>query len=265
MASSEKPGADAAADPARSPLSHLDGEGRARMVDVSGKDETVREAIAEVRVVMAPETLALIERGGVAKGDVLAVARVAGIMAAKRTGELIPLCHPLPVDAVDVDFDSEAAAGVLHIRTRARTPRAHRRRDGGHDRGVRRGAHCLRHVQGGREGHPHRGPVSAREARRQVRQLGAPGAGAVSTLTVRYFASLRERLGIERETLPASAEGISLMELLERLALVHDEEVIEALTGPGVRIAVNDTLVDGDPGLLAAGDVVAFLPPVTGG
>lgn len=117
MSSSEQPGADAADHP----LSHIDGEGRARMVDVSAKDETIREAIAEVRVVMSPETLALIEAGGVAKGDVLAVARVAGIMAAKRTGELIPLCHPLPVDAVDVDFDSEPAAGVLRIRTRART------------------------------------------------------------------------------------------------------------------------------------------------
>lgn len=87
----------------------------------------------------------------------------------------------------------------------------------------------------------------------------------MSTLTVRYFASLRERLGIERETLPAPAGGTSLAELLERLALVHGEAAIEALTGPGVRIAVNDALVDGDPGLLRSGDVVAFLPPVTGG
>ncbi len=121
MSATDEPAAGTAAAATGSPLSHLDAEGRARMVDVSGKDETIREAIAEVRVIMTPETLALIERGGVAKGDVLAVARVAGIMAAKRTGELIPLCHPLPVDAVDVDFDSDADRGELRIRTRART------------------------------------------------------------------------------------------------------------------------------------------------
>lgn len=87
----------------------------------------------------------------------------------------------------------------------------------------------------------------------------------MSTLTVRYFASLREGLGIERETLPAPAGGTSLAELLEQLAVVHGEAAVEALTGAGVRIAVNDELVDGDPGPLAAGDVIAFLPPVTGG
>lgn len=120
MSAADESGAAAPAS-VGSPLSHLDAEGRARMVDVSGKDETVREAVAEARVVMSPETLALIETGGVAKGDVLAVARVAGIMAAKRTGELIPLCHPLPVDAVDVDFEHGGEPGVLRIRTRART------------------------------------------------------------------------------------------------------------------------------------------------
>ena len=87
----------------------------------------------------------------------------------------------------------------------------------------------------------------------------------MSTLTVRYFASLREQLGIERETLPAAADGTSLTELLEQLAVLHGEAAVEALTGAGVRIAVNDTLVDGDPGLVKPGDVVAFLPPVTGG
>jgi cyclic pyranopterin phosphate synthase len=103
------------------PLSHLDAAGNARMVDVSAKAETVREAVAEARVRMKPGTLALIERGGVAKGDVLAVARVAGIMAAKRTGDLIPLCHPLPLDAVTVDFEAEGDSGLLTIRARART------------------------------------------------------------------------------------------------------------------------------------------------
>src|SRR5437016_4527363 len=85
-------------------LSHVDAEGRARMVDVSDKDETDRVAVAGARVVMRPETLARIRAGEIAKGDVLATARLAGIMAAKRTAELIPLCHPLALTSVAVDL-----------------------------------------------------------------------------------------------------------------------------------------------------------------
>jgi len=85
-------------------LSHLDERGAARMVDVSGKADTNRVATAEALVRMKPETLALIQSGGVPKGDVLATARIAGIMAAKRTAELIPLCHPLPITGVAVDL-----------------------------------------------------------------------------------------------------------------------------------------------------------------
>ena len=88
-----------------SPLTHLDEEGRARMVDVSGKAETARLARAACTVTMAPETLAMVRQGTAAKGDVLAVARLAGIMAAKRTADLIPLCHGLSPDSVAVDFD----------------------------------------------------------------------------------------------------------------------------------------------------------------
>lgn len=86
-------------------LSHIDERGRAKMVDVSGKPVTVREAVAEGFVTMRGETLRAIAEERVAKGEVLAVARIAGIMAAKRCGELIPLCHPLPVESVEVDFD----------------------------------------------------------------------------------------------------------------------------------------------------------------
>src|SRR5678816_2228895 len=85
-------------------LTHTDLEGRARMVDVGDKAETDRVAVAGARVVMRPETLARIKAGDVAKGDVLAVARIAGIMAAKRTPELIPLCHPLALTSVAVDL-----------------------------------------------------------------------------------------------------------------------------------------------------------------
>lgn len=87
-----------------SKLTHLDDKGAARMVDVGGKAETRRSATAEGRIVMAPATLAAVRDGSGPKGDVLATARIAGIMAAKRTGELIPLCHPLGLESVTVDF-----------------------------------------------------------------------------------------------------------------------------------------------------------------
>ena len=93
-----------------SKLTHLDEAGAARMVDVGGKPETARSATAAGRIVMAPATLAAIRDGSGPKGDVLAAARIAGIMAAKKTGELIPLCHPLALDAVTLDFSFEDAA-----------------------------------------------------------------------------------------------------------------------------------------------------------
>lgn len=88
-------------------LTHLDSEGAAHMVDVSAKAETKRTAVAEGRILIAAEALAAIRAGMVKKGDVLAVARVAGIMAAKKTADLIPLCHPLPISGVTVELDIE--------------------------------------------------------------------------------------------------------------------------------------------------------------
>jgi cyclic pyranopterin phosphate synthase len=102
-------------------LSHLDARGRARMVDVSHKPDTERVAEAGGRVVMQPETLALIQRGGVAKGDAIAVAELAGVMAAKRTSELIPLCHPLALTDVKVEIVPDPSGRGLEIRARART------------------------------------------------------------------------------------------------------------------------------------------------
>ncbi|WP_420605314.1 cyclic pyranopterin monophosphate synthase MoaC [Novosphingopyxis sp.] len=93
-------------------LTHLDAAGNARMVDVSDKAVTVREAVAEGRIVMSTEALAAVRGGTAAKGDVLAVARIAGIMAAKRTSEIIPLCHPLQLSACTVDF-AILADGIL--------------------------------------------------------------------------------------------------------------------------------------------------------
>ncbi len=100
-------------------LTHFDAAGRAAMVDVSGKAESVRSATARARVVMQPATLALIREGRASKGDVLGVARIAGIMAAKRTAELIPLCHPLPIAAVAIEL--EPAADGIEIAATVRT------------------------------------------------------------------------------------------------------------------------------------------------
>jgi len=94
-------------------LSHFDDAGASRMVDTSAKPETLREARASGRVRMLPATLQLIQGAGVAKGDVLEVARLAGIMAAKRTGELIPLCHPLPITSAQIDFRFEGNEAVI--------------------------------------------------------------------------------------------------------------------------------------------------------
>jgi len=102
-------------------LSHIDEAGRARMVDVTSKDETVRVAVAKGRVVMRPETLALLQRGEIAKGNVLTTAQVAGTMAAKKTHELIPMCHPLLLTGIDITLEPEAAGSALEITATVRT------------------------------------------------------------------------------------------------------------------------------------------------
>ncbi|MBB3949848.1 cyclic pyranopterin monophosphate synthase MoaC [Aureimonas jatrophae] len=101
-------------------LTHLDATGAAVMVDVGDKDVTVRFAKAEALVVMQPETLELIRQGNLKKGDVLATARVAGIMAAKRASELIPLCHPLMLEKVALEFDFEPALPGIRLRSEVR-------------------------------------------------------------------------------------------------------------------------------------------------
>jgi cyclic pyranopterin phosphate synthase len=105
-------------------LTHFDAAGNAAMVDVGDKPETVREATATARVSMLPKTLWMILHGAAKKGDVFGVARLAGIMAAKRTADLIPLCHPLPISAVTVDLEADGEDGVAitaTVRTTGRT------------------------------------------------------------------------------------------------------------------------------------------------
>ena len=102
-------------------LTHFDAEGHAHMVDVSGKVVTDRVAVAEAAVVMRPETLALVTSGTAKKGDVLGVARLAGIMGAKRTADLIPLCHPLPITRVAVELQPDADLPGVRITATVRT------------------------------------------------------------------------------------------------------------------------------------------------
>ena len=102
-------------------LSHTDSEGNARMVDVGGKPVTDRRAVARGVVRMTPQTAALVAEGAAPKGDVIGVARIAGIQAAKRTAELIPLCHQLPLSFVDVDIQVDPSTGIVTLMAEART------------------------------------------------------------------------------------------------------------------------------------------------
>jgi len=102
-------------------LTHLNASGEAHMVDVGGKAVTAREAVAEGLIRMQPATLRLIIEGGHKKGDVLAVARVAGIMAAKKTAELVPLCHAIPIAAVEIALTPDEKQAAVHCRSSVRT------------------------------------------------------------------------------------------------------------------------------------------------
>lgn len=113
---------ETAANPPSAPaLTHLDEQGRAKMVDVGGKPVTDREAVARGSVLMQRDTLKLIQEGLVKKGDALTIAQLAGIMGAKRTAELIPLCHPLPLNQVAVDLELDAAQSRVNITATAST------------------------------------------------------------------------------------------------------------------------------------------------
>ena len=152
-------------------LTHLDAHGKACMVDVSGKAVTVRSATATAQVRMRPETLRLILTEGHKNGDVLAVARIAGIQAAKRCAEMIPLCHPLLLSSASIEFNPDVATSVLRVLATCRIAGPDGRGDGGDHGGIRGGAHDLRYVQGSRPGNGHREPPSFGENGRQKRGM----------------------------------------------------------------------------------------------
>jgi cyclic pyranopterin phosphate synthase len=102
-------------------FSHLDDKGKAKMIDVTGKELSVRKAVARGKVLMKKKTLSLIEKGEIPKGDVFVVAKIAGIMAAKKTSEMIPMCHPLELTGIDVRFTTDAGCGEITIEATVQT------------------------------------------------------------------------------------------------------------------------------------------------
>jgi cyclic pyranopterin monophosphate synthase len=102
-------------------FSHFDDKGKAKMIDVTGKERTVRKAVARGKVLMQKKTLSLIERGEMPKGDVFVVAKIAGIMAAKKTSEMIPMCHPLELTGIDIRFSKDADLGEITIEATVQT------------------------------------------------------------------------------------------------------------------------------------------------
>ena len=150
-------------------LTHLDTKGHAQMVDVGGKAVTHREASARGFVSMKPTTLALITSGKVKKGDVLSTASLAGIMAAKQTPQLIPLCHTLPLSQVTVELEPDHDHSGVEIEAMVKTDAKTGCRNGGLDRGVGGRSHGLRHVQVGRQGHSHPVNTASKQERRQER------------------------------------------------------------------------------------------------
>ena len=232
-------------------LTHFDEHGASRMVDVSAKEVTLRTARASGLVRMQPATLALILDRRLAKGDVLEVARLAGIMAAKRTGELIPLCHPLGLDSV------ELALAPVDRRTGPdrgdrQGPRADGRRDGGADGRQRRRPDGLRHVQGGRPGdgdrrrsgsrrrpggaRGHLPPAAERADSRSASRHGVPEPSASPAADLMPGGSAADRTG-ESETgmarqpvLEAEDTGRKLADLFApiRAELAEAERIFQA-------------------------------------
>jgi len=152
-------------------LTHIDASGTARMVDVGDKPDTAREARAEAWVRMSEHTLSLIETGGHKKGDVIAVARIAGIQAAKQCASLIPMCHPLMLSGIDVDITLDKPGSRVHIITACRLKGA----TGGEMEALTAASvaalNTVRHVQGRRSWHGHRGCPAAAQVRRPQRRV----------------------------------------------------------------------------------------------
>lgn len=271
-------------------LTHLNARGEAHMVDVADKQETRREARASARVSMLPATLALLAQGGLPKGDVLATARIAGIQAAKRTHELIPLCHALMLSKVTVDFTLNETENCVDIqvfcRLNGRTGVEMEALTAASvaaltlydmckavDKGIVIGDIQLETKTGGKSGDWQRdGAPEADALAVSVTPApmtpGQPTAAATSPadttmLRVLFLAELRERLDLDSlEVNPDTLSRSTVGGLKHTLALRDSQ--LEALGDTRVLCAVNQDMVRDDHPL-KAGDEVAFFPPVTGG
>lgn len=289
-------------------LTHLNERGEASMVDVADKDLTRREAVASGRIYMQPETLERLLDGDLPKGDVLATARIAGIQAAKRTHELIPLCHALMLSKVGIDFEPDFENHSIGVRAFCRLSG----QTGVEmealtavsvacltlydmckaiDRGMEITEVRLLHKSGGRSGVWTReespesmpsspgaltngegagdeaadgesiGNIATAHAALDVETTGS--AAADKAIEVRFFAELREQLGLEKlSVLPGHLSSPTLSALKEWLRgqVRHPE----ALDQPRLLCAVNHEMVQKSR-VLEGGDEVAFFPPVTGG
>ncbi|MDH4573363.1 cyclic pyranopterin monophosphate synthase MoaC [Salinicola acroporae] len=258
-------------------LTHLNARGEAHMVDVADKQETRREARARGSVRMQASTLALLADGDLPKGDVLATARIAGIQAAKRTHELIPLCHALALSKVSLEFTLDIEESCVHVEAFCRL----NGRTGVEmealtavsvacltlydmckavDRGMIIDGVRLEQKSGGRSGEWSRQAV----AQTSLATTGEKGAiSPTGTLKVQFLAELRERFEIAEctlawEQLPtADIAGV-------KLALIERDAKFKALLSQRVLCARNEAMSQ-DGTVIAPGDEIAFFPPVTGG
>lgn len=284
-------------------LTHLNARGEAHMVDVADKQETRREARASARVSMLPATLALLAEGGLPKGDVLATARIAGIQAAKRTHELIPLCHALMLSKVTVDFTLDELNSCVNVqvfcRLNGRTGVEMEALTAASvasltlydmckavDKGIVIGDIQLETKTGGKSGDWQRDsapatsasavpdePVSAAASTQSITAApvgSAPTMAATAsnaaegeTIRVLFLAELRERLDLESLVLNPDTLTDATVGGLKRTLSLRDPQ-LEALNDTRVLCAVNQDMVRDDHPL-RAGDEVAFFPPVTGG
>lgn len=266
-------------------FTHIDAKGEASMVDVTEKVVTAREAVAEAYVEMQPETLRMIVSGEHKKGDVLAVARIAGIQAAKKTADLIPLCHPLMLTKVKVELTPEPENNRIRVETLCKLAG---------QTGVEMEALTAASVaaltlydmckavdktmvisgtkvlekKGGKSGHWQMASDSAdvqRQAASQAEVIAQSEETSQSStvIDVRFFAGLREALGCEQISVPLDSESMTLAEVKELLITSHADWA-DALSANNLLMSVNQQMAKASAEV-KAGDEVAFFPPVTGG
>ncbi|WP_106478285.1 cyclic pyranopterin monophosphate synthase MoaC [Phytohalomonas tamaricis] len=261
-------------------LTHLNARGEAHMVDVADKQESRREAVATGKISMQPETLALLSDGGLPKGDVLATARIAGIQAAKRTHELIPLCHQLMLSKVSIEFELDHTHSCVHVSARCRL----NGRTGVEmealtavsvacltlydmckavDKGMIIGDIGVESKTGGKSGDWVRDDLNKVSSKALPESSLEKSAESQKTVTVLFFAELRERIGVEKLSVSLGDLGAPDIVSLKRWLTTRHTDFM-ALENPRILCARNQDMVSVDT-MLKPGDEVAFFPPVTGG